>query len=250
MVDACIASGIQGIDFRGIGEEIDITRSSLFTTEIDSTLGMLRASGIEMPCLNTSVTLVTPAADRWQMFLEETQRYAQLAEQSQTKWLRIFGGKVPKEITRDEARVLAQRHLRQVIKIARNHGCRPLIELHDDWATSGEVLELLHEFDPADTGVIWDVEHPYRKGEAITNTAERLKKFIHHAHIKDSIRRPEGYTAMLLGKGELPLAEFQDALRQIGYDAWMCLETEKRWYAAAPEPEESVPQFAGFMKSN
>jgi len=248
MVDACAASGIQGIDFRGIGEEIDITKSPLFTTEVDSTLSLLRDNDIEMPCLNTSVTLITPAADRWQMFLEETQRYAQLAARSGTKWLRIFGGKVPKELSRDEARSLAQRHLRQVIKITRPHGCHPLIELHDDWATSSEALELLHEFDPAETGVIWDVEHPHRKGEAITDTAGRLRKFIHHAHIKDSIRNGDTYSAKLLGQGELPLADFQSALRGIGYNAWMCLETEKRWYAAAPEPEESIPQFAGFMR--
>jgi sugar phosphate isomerase/epimerase len=252
MIDACAASGIDGIDFRGIGEEIDVTKSPLFTSEIDATLNLLRSNNIAMPCLNTSVTLVSPSPQRWQMMLEETQRYAQLAERTRTPWLRVFGGRVPREITRNEARVLAVRHLRQIIKIARTHGCQPLVETHDDWATSGEMLELLHEFGPTDVGVLWDIEHPFRKGESPADTASRLRKYIRHVHVKDSRSDPDGstITPTLLGDGDLPLSDVARVSREIGYDGWVCLETEKRWHAIAPEPELSVPQFAKFMNGS
>src|SRR5438874_2029465 len=83
--------GIKGIDFRGLGHEIDITKLPAFGAELDSTLSELHRRGLEMPCLNTSVTLVTPASERWQMMLEECERYARLAERTRTPYLRIFG---------------------------------------------------------------------------------------------------------------------------------------------------------------
>ena len=250
IIDHAVSSGVQGIDFRGIGAEIDITRLAEFNEpQLDITLARLRGAGLEMPCLNTSVTLVSPSADRWQSMLDECARYAQLAEKTNTRYLRIFGGKVPKEMTRDEARTMAQRHLRQLVKITRPSGCQVILETHDDWTTSDQVLELLHEISPEDAGVLWDMEHPYRRGEPLLDTAHRLKRFIRHAHIKDSVRGEKGYEPRLLGEGDLPLKESIQALRAIEYDGWLCLETEKRWYPElAPDPQISIPQFANFMR--
>ena len=246
IVEVCAEYGIKGIDFRGLGAEIDITKLPQFNEHLDTTLALLREFGLSMPCLNTSVTLVSPSAGRWEAMLEEAQRYGQLAARTGTTMLRIFGGGVPKGMDRDEGRMMAQRHLRQVVKICKAHGCVPVLETHDDWRTSTQVLELLHEFDPADVGVLWDVEHPWRAGEAPQDTAAKLKRFIRHVHVKDSLgdeRRPT-----LLGEGSIRLADCAAAMREIGYDDWYCLECEKRWDEKAPEPEVGIPQFATYMR--
>jgi sugar phosphate isomerase/epimerase len=246
IVDAANAAGIAGIDFRGLGDEIDITRLPQFNQQLEATLAFLRGRGIEMPCFNTSVTLVSPSPERWSAMLDETQRYGKLAERTGTRLLRIFGGGVPKGMTRDEGRLMAQRHLRQIVKICKAYGCVPIVETHDDWATGQQALELLHEFDPADVGVLWDVEHPWRRGESPGDTATALRRFVRHVHVKDSIgneRRPT-----LLGEGALPLVDCAAALRVIEYDGWFCLECEKRWDEKAPEPEASLPQFAMYMR--
>lgn len=240
---------IQGIDFRGVGPEIDITKLPAFKEGLDDTLAALRERSIELPCFNTSVTLVTPAPERWQMMLEECHRYAQLAEKTRTPYLRIFGGAPPKGMTREEARVLGRRHLRQLVKLAGPFGCRILIETHDAWAVGPAVLELIGEFDPAHVGALWDVEHPWRHGEPVEQTARTLRPYLAHTHIKDTRRDGETKAQMLLGEGELPLTAFLAALREVGYDGWITLETEKRWVASAPEPEISVPQFARWMRS-
>jgi sugar phosphate isomerase/epimerase len=246
IVETCAECGIKGIDFRGLGAEIDVTRLPQFNEHLDTTLALLTEFGLSMPCLNTSVTLVSPSAARWDAMLEEAQRYGQLAARTGTKMLRIFGGGVPKGMARDEGRMMAQRHLRQIVKICKAHGCIPVLETHDDWRTSAQVLELLHEFDPAEVGVLWDIEHPWRAGEAPHDTAVGLKKFIRHIHVKDSLgdeRRPT-----LLGEGSIPLADCAAAVREISFDSWYCLECEKRWDEKAPEPEASVPQFAKYMR--
>ncbi len=250
VVEACAAAGIGGIDFRGLGGEIDITRLPEFTTDLAQTLELLGRNNLTVPCFNTSVTLISPSPQRWQEMLDEAYRYAALAAKTSTPYLRIFGGALPKGINHDEALAMAARHLRQIVKICKPHRTQPLLETHDAWSTSGAVRELLHEFDPADAALLWDVEHTYRAGESPRDTAEALRRHIRHVHLKDSITVEGKQVPKLLGEGDLPLADVFKALRAIGYEGWFCLETEKRWHPEiAPAPEVSVPNFARFMKA-
>ena len=52
IVDAAVAAGIGGIDFRGIASEIDITRLPLFTTELPETMRVLSENQLRLPCFN------------------------------------------------------------------------------------------------------------------------------------------------------------------------------------------------------
>lgn len=248
ILEGAAASGYQGVDLRGIGEEIDITRLPAFTSEIEATLAFFREYNIEMPCLNTSVTLVSPSAQRWQEMLDECTRYAHVAARTGTPLLRIFGGAVPPDMTRDEAVTMARRHLRQLVKICHAHACRPVLETHDAWVAVPQVMELLREFTPDEVGVLWDIEHTHRAGESAGDTVAGLRRFIRHVHFKDSLRIDGRNDPRLMGEGDLPIAECVSALRHIGYSGWISLETEKRWHAEAPDPEVSIPQFARFMK--
>jgi sugar phosphate isomerase/epimerase len=241
------SSGVGGVDFRGIGSEIDITRLPEFNDRLDETLALMRASELAMPCLNTSITLVAPS-DRWEQMLDECQRYSNLAVKTNTSFLRIFGGGIPKEMSREEARAMAQRRLRQLLKICHNKPCRPILETHDDWTTSQQVLELVHEFSPQDVSVLWDIEHTFRHGEQPIDTATQLRRFIVHVHVKDSLRQENRNVQKLLGDGDVPLGDAVRSLRELRYDGWFSLETEKRWHADAPDPEASVPRFVQYMR--
>ena len=241
------AAGINGVDFRGIGSEIDITQLPEFTTKLDATLAKLHAAKLEMPCLNTSVRLaVTP--DQWTPLLDEAQRYARLAEKTNTPLLRVFGGGVPKEWTRDEGRTAGVRHLRQLVKICKPFGCKPALETHDDWTTVEQVKELVGEFTPDEVAVLWDIQHPFGKGEQPADTVAGLGAYIQHVHIKDAKMNPRGPNT-LLGDGDLPIAACVKALNATNFTGWYSLETEKRWQKEAPEPKESVPSFARFMRA-
>lgn len=251
VIGAAAAHGFAGIDLRGLGPEIDVTRHVRFDGELDSTLDLLRRHGLEMPCLNTSIALVTPAPERWQMMLDEGRRHALLAGRLGSRYLRIFGGAAPRGMMRAEAAGLARRHLRQLIRICRPQGCQVLLETHDAWSTGEEVMDLLGPFDPDEAGVLWDIEHPCRRGERPRQTAQAIRTHLRHLHFKDALHENGRYIPRLLGEGRLPLKETIQALREVGYEQWICLETEKRWHPeTAPEPEESLPQFVRFMRAN
>jgi len=249
IIDAAVEFGAHGFDPRGIGPELDITKLPAFSSEIEKTRDLLKRKGVEVPCLNTSVKLVTPAQDRWQAMLEEVRRYAVVARQLSSRYLRIFGGAVPEGMTRQEACVLARRHLQQVVKVCGGEGCMPLLETHDDWATSGQVMMLLKDFPPEEAGCLWDIEHPYRRGESPQTTAQALRPYIRHTHFKDSVLKDGKSVPRLLGEGDLPLKEIINALRGTGYDQWICLEAEKRWHPdITPDPQITIPQFVAYMK--
>jgi sugar phosphate isomerase/epimerase len=248
IIGAAAAHGIHGIDLRGIGHEIDVTRIPSFEAELGATLELLRRHELALPCLNTSIALVTPAADRWQAMLDECLRHAALAQRCGSQFVRVFGGVVPKGMSRAEAIILARRHLRQLGKICASHACKALLETHDEWSTSREVLQVVGEFLPEEIAVLWDVEQTSRHGESPDETVRALRPFIQHVHIKDSVHLDGKNVPRLLGDGDLPLNDIVRAMRRMEYAGWICLETEKRWHPQdAPEPEESLPQFVRFM---
>jgi len=109
IIDACRDNGISGIDFRGIASEIDITRLPLFNAEVYETLRVLGEYKLSMPCFNLSVTLITTDEKRWTEYLDEARRHAELAKLTRTRFLRVFGGIIPAELTRDQARDLGIR---------------------------------------------------------------------------------------------------------------------------------------------
>ena len=249
IIEWTAANGIGGIDFRGIGLELDITQLPAFGADLPATLKALQDHNLQMPCFNSSVVLVTPTLTKWQTMLEEARRYAALAKHNGTKFLRIFGGGIPTTMSREDARELAQEHLSELAKICNSHSLKPLLETHDSWVTSDAVFEIIGKFSAEQVGVLWDLEHPFRLGESPAATAAALRGRLDHVHIKDTIRRQGKSIPMLLGEGELPLQECLTELRKIGYSGWISLETEKRWHSEGPEPEVSVPQFARYMRS-
>ena len=56
IIDTAAANGIEGVDFRGLGSEIDVTKLPAFNAELGATLAFMRERNVAMPALNTSVT--------------------------------------------------------------------------------------------------------------------------------------------------------------------------------------------------
>ena len=248
IVNGAVAAGVQGIDFRGLGAEIDITKTAAFTKHLEHTLGVLRDKGLEIPCINTSVVLVTPASERWQMMLDEFQRYARLARRCGTKFVRIFGGKAPKELSGEEALPLRGGICGNWSKSPRR---RPACRC---WKRT-----MIGAFPRASWKSCTNLIPPrlramgYRAflppGGKSAGQRQTMQRYLRHVHFKDGIHREGKNIPRLLGEGDVPLGPCMAALRAVGYDAWICLECEKRWLVQeTPDPEVSIPQFAHYMR--
>jgi sugar phosphate isomerase/epimerase len=127
-------------------------------------------------------------------------------------------------------------------------GVATVLETHDDFAAGATVAATLARVSSPFVGALWDTHHPYRMGESTAETMALLGDRLRHVHIKDSRRRGDGWDLVLLGEGEVPVAEILHAIQASGYDGWYCVEWEKKWHPEILDPEIALPQHAEVLR--
>jgi fatty-acyl-CoA synthase len=80
-------------------------------------------------------------------------------------------------------------------------------------------------------------------GETPAEVYANLGSRILLAQVKDARRTADGeWQLVLLGAGEVPVAEMLRLLQAAGYPHWISVEWEKRWHPEIEEPEVALPQ--------
>lgn len=249
IIEEAAKAGAEGIDFRGVLADVDHSRLPAFTSDSAATLEQLRSHTLTTPCMCSSVCLMTPDPAKWNVMLDEFGRYLAVSETFGSLFIRIFPGRTPPDMPREEAAAMARRHARQLAKMAHGHAAKPILETHDDWGAATEVIKLVADCDPDEFGVLWDIRHTWAAKETPQQAIATLGPRLKHVHVKDSVMMDGREVPALLGEGIVSVRESLLALRDAKYDGWICLETEKRWYPdAAPEPEQSLPQYVRFVR--
>jgi sugar phosphate isomerase/epimerase len=250
IIDQAARCGAQGIDFRGVETVVDHSTLPAFTTDAATTLAALKRHGLETPCMCSSIALMTPDPAKWNAMLEEFTRYLAISDTFGSAFIRIFPGRTPSEMPRDEAASMARRHARQLAKLASSHRVKPILETHDDWGASTEVIKLVADCDPDEFGVLWDVRHTWAAKETPEQALATLGTRLKHVHVKDSVMKDGREIPALLGEGVVSVGDSLRALKAANFAGWICLETEKRWHPdVAPLPEESLPQYVKFVRA-
>ncbi len=72
-LEAAVKYGYEGLDLRGVGEQIDVTRLPEFTDRLDETLNSFAHHSLQIAGLSTSAACSVPAEKR-QDHLDEVQR--------------------------------------------------------------------------------------------------------------------------------------------------------------------------------
>lgn len=237
--------GYDGIDFRGYGPEMAVYRLPEFAADGAATAQRLAEAGLELTCFSSGAGLLPAPNQSAEEAVAEVQAYAALCPTFGTPFIRVFGKDLgPRGWP--EAIDTAAETLGAMIARAGEHGVRVLVETHDAWVRSEHLLAVLERFDPSQTGVVWDIHHPWRHGEAPASTCRALGPWIAYTHWKDA-GLPD-HDLRLMGAGDLPLAECFAALQSIGYDGCYTLEWEKRWHPEIAGPEVALPDYVAAMR--
>ncbi|HEX2910579.1 MAG TPA: sugar phosphate isomerase/epimerase [Chloroflexia bacterium] len=213
-----------------------------------------RRNGLKVACLDTSCKFVQPTPSERARVVRETQAMVELAGELEAPFLRVFGGAILENMTRDELIPPTAEALAEAAAYAASHGVTILLETHDDWARSQDVVALLCEARaPKGLAVLWDVHHPYRMGEKPRETYATLTKAtrIAHVHVKDARRQPANpneWQLTLLEEGEVPVKEALQVLNEAGYSGYVSVEWEKKWHPEIDPPEIALPQFANLLR--
>jgi len=247
--------GFAGIEFRGLLGEIDLVNAPEFAPgQIAETRRRLEDAGVRAACLSSSVTVVASTGtpiDRVEA-VAHAKRYLDLAHAVGAPCVRLFCGSIPATMTRLDAIALAADSLRQIGDYAQPRGVIAVLETHDAFIRTDQLMELVRATGHPAVQVLWDIHHPWRvAGESLDFSVTQLDGHIAATHVKDSLPTGDGdtYRYTLTGQGDVPLQAALHALKSRGYTGYLTLEWEKRWIPDLPPPEVAFPQYAAQMRT-
>jgi sugar phosphate isomerase/epimerase len=246
--------GFDGIDFRGIQENLDVTTTPQFTSGISATRKMINDAGLEVSGFSTSICVCDDSKHR--QFLEEAKRTIAAALDLSCAIIRVFPGGDSKKSDEERFKI-GQGFLREILRLDGAQFLNWCVETHDTCTSGKGLAKFLEGIDHPSVGALWNLGHPPRfHGESPADTYAAIGKRVKYTHVKDAVKDPgnphsaqDGWRYVSPGEGQIPLKECVDLLKKGGYEGYLTLEHEKRWHQDLPEPEEAFPKYVKWGRS-
>jgi len=220
-VDAAGKLGYGGLELRLLDGAI--LRADLDANDQRRVARLMIETGVAVAAVDTSIRL-SPAVD-----VAELRRYLALADSWAAPVVRVFPG----QGTPDELR----RGLELVARAAGGFHAAIGVETHDGYISAGVLGPLVSDLEGATVGVVWDMLHTHRAGEAPEAVLDHLGDRLLGVHIKDARPNREGEWHLVpLGEGEVPVGAGIEQLARRGYAGWLVVEWEKMWHPELAEP--------------
>ena len=240
--------GYDGVAFRGIGGELDLTKvPEFFSGALANTRHRLKEAGLATSMVLTSAVMMIAEPEKLEASLKLGQSHIDIASDLECPYIRVFGGQMPVGISYAVAVQRAGDRLRRLGDYAAQRGVYVLIESHDDWVVTSRLRRAVEAADHSNVGILWDVHHPVRiAGESVAQAWESLGPWVRCVDLKDSITDFEerlGYRYVQIGDGEIPLQDALRILKAAGYDGWLTFEWEKVWHPNLADPSLAFPEF-------
>jgi sugar phosphate isomerase/epimerase len=247
--------GFDGIDFRGLGDALDITLLPAFTTHVSETARRISDAGLSVSGISSGILICDPS--RRLANLEEARRTIDVATALDARNARVFCGGDPAGIGLEASADIGRDCMEAILALPGSRAIRWLAETHDHWVRSADLRLLLERIPDPAFGVLWDMGHtPRVAGESPAQTLAALGDRLGYTHVKDAAHDPshplamgDGWRYMPAGTGQLPLADAVALLKARGYEGWLVLEHEKRWHPELPEPDVAFPQFVQWARA-
>lgn len=248
MLTAAKDLGFDGIEVRGIQKDMYAPHMKLFGVEQwESVKKRIQHLNLEISCLTSSCFLFDQ--EKAEETVKEGREYIDLASRLGVPYVRVLGDKDPAPGADIDLSFVADK-LAGLAAYAKDRGVMLLIETNGVLASSSVMLELLQRVNSEAVGVLWDIHHPYRyMEEKVEDTYRRLKPYIRHVHIKDSVIQDGKVTYKMTGHGDVPVREAVTLLKEDGFQGYVSLEWVKRWCMDLEEPGVVFSHFIHYIKS-
>ena len=227
--------GYDGVELKGLANRGYLPSTRTFSLENCVLIReQLKDLGLSIPCLSTSAFLYDK--DLQEAAQAEMRDYINLAPLLDTPFVRVMADKEAAPGNGVDESVVME-NLREISGLAEDKEVMLLVESNGVYGDSRKLAGLMEKLDDPNIGVLWDVHHPYRYfGEEPAETYRRLKDWICHVHVKDSVMEGGKVSYKMLGYGDVPLKEALAQLQDSGYDGFAVLEWMNRWVADLEDP--------------
>ncbi len=242
----------QGIEFRGLLEELDLYKCPEFNTsqQIRLSSQKLMDKGLTVVCLGTSVVLHEAAGSKREEHFDKAKKFIDLASALNCKAIRVFPDKMPPERSKaDNQKIMAESWI-QLCAFAKGTDVAILMETHGELLLSEDIVELIKQVPATNAALVWDMANMWSKTkEPVKDMYQNLKPYIKHTHIKDLILEEENIKDVFIGKGQSPVFEALQLLHQDAYAGFYSFEWEKRWHPELADPELALADYVRVMGS-
>lgn len=246
ITDFAAQHNYQGIEIRGIQHEMDLTKCSEFSSagNIKDTLEIMKDKGLKFVNLGSSCSLhFADSAERTKN-LDEGKRFIDLAQKIECPFVRVFPNKVANEEDKIKTLDLIAKGLQELGDYTNGSNVTVLMETHGDVVKSDDILYVMKSSANDHAGLVWDITNMWSvTREPPGEVYPKLKKYIHHTHIKDLKMVDDKQRYTLLGQGEVPIFSAIDLLSQGGYKGYYSFEWEKLWHPEIEEPELALADY-------
>jgi sugar phosphate isomerase/epimerase len=245
--------GYKGIELRGLQRQMDLTKCPEFNTEEarKATVLLMKEKKLRFVGLGSSASLHFAEGAEREKHLAEARRFIDLAQQINCPYVRVFPNNFPKDADKKTTVNLIVNGLVELGNYAKEKKRMVLMETHGDVVYSDDILEIMQSAANKNVGLVWDVSNMWTiTKESPAQVYQKLKKYIHHTHIKDAklVENKPQYT--LLGRGDVPIFEAIDALSKNGYKGYYSFEWEKLWHPEIAGPQIALADYPNVMKKH
>jgi sugar phosphate isomerase/epimerase len=246
--------GYDGVAFRGLGGELDLTKVPEFSpAERANTRRRLREAGLTTSMVLTSAAMMIAEVEKLEASLRLGQSHIDIASDLECPYIRVFGGQMPVGISHAAAVRRAGDRLRQLADYGAQKGVYVLIETHDDWVVTSLLRRAVEAANHPNVGVLWDVHHPVRiPGESVAQAWANIGPWVRCVDCKDSVTDFAArlrYRYVQIGDGEIPLKDALQILKAAGFDGWLTFEWEKVWHPDLADPSVAFPEFIARIRA-
>ena len=254
LVDGAVRLGYEGVDIRvewdhnhglELGSSQDTRREAR---------QYAAAQGILFSCVALSTRLARATGEERRDAVEEIKRYAELAHDIGSPFLRVFGGNLPQGHTMEQLRPYTAEALGKAAEACAQWGVTPCIEVHDQHNNPNDVVWILENAGHGNAGTVWHVAHHVRLGVSVDDGYAKLRPWVRHLHVQELPKdyqtgQQAAYTRVGEGNGYLArVFELLERDRFEGYAAnewattrtWRTSDTSRPEHYDAHNPDESL----------
>ncbi|MEO6136325.1 MAG: sugar phosphate isomerase/epimerase family protein [Ginsengibacter sp.] len=253
ILDFAVNNNYNGIEIRGIKRELDLLKCPEFSNKenIQTTRKRAEDKNIKIVNLGSSAQMHHPKGPERDKYMDEAKRFIGLAQQLNCPYIRVFPNIFPEGPEREEVTHLMVTALQELGNYTKGTGVTVLLETHGELVQSADIEKIMQSVDHPDVGLVWDVVNMWSvTKEPPAQVYTRLKKYIHHTHIKDLVFANGKEEYVLLGKGTTPIFEAIDLLAKDKFKGYFSFEWEKLWHPEIAEPEVALAYFPKAMKEH
>ncbi|MBT3375042.1 MAG: sugar phosphate isomerase/epimerase [Lentisphaerae bacterium] len=234
--------GYDGVEPRVAAKHAHGIETDASASERSAARDLAAEIGTPFCCVATSCRYADPATT--QENVDETLRSIDLAADIGAPTIRVFGGSIAEDLSREAAVELVAGALQSVAEHAADRGVTVCMETHDAWCDPCHVACVMTHVGHPAVAVNWDIMHPIRRGNSTMSEAfASLKDWVRHVHFHDGTSQAS-LSLVPIGTGDIDHQTAVELLARMGYDGFLSGE----WINWEPYAEH-LPRELAAMKA-